>query len=255
MGNVLSCRPESYGKFTDRAYESLSQLGVRNVEIRAPRPDELKAAEEKLAKFGLHAASVTLHDPWHSESFLNRVQEAADAAAALGARIIFTSQKAGDADKSEVYAALRAAGDVAASRNATIVLETHPDLCNNGTVAVETMKGINHPNVQVNFDPANIHYYNQGVDAVQELERVLSYVKAVHLKDTNGGYQTHHFPAIGDGVVDWKRVFALVNSRGVYGPFTLEMEGIAGENLNFEETHARVARSVAYLRDAGLVDA
>jgi len=77
-------------------------------------------------------------------------------------------------------------------------------------------------------------------------------VRSVHLKDTNGGYRTWYFPALGDGVVDFAGVFHLLNDRGFYGPFTFELEGIQGESLTEAETRARVARSLDHLRSLRL---
>ena len=254
MTNLISCRPESYGRYADRAFEALQQLGVRWVEIPAPAPDKIDEAREKMHRFGLDAASVTLGAKGQQPDFLDRVRDAVNAAAALGAKVIFTSQHTDESGKQPLFARLKQAGEIAAGKDIVIALETHPDLCNNATVALETMNGIDHPNVRINFDPANIHYYNQDVDAVNELRQIAPYVRAVHLKDTNGGFHAHHFPAIGDGVVDWKGIFSIVNARGMTGPFTLEMEGIAGEDLSFEQTQARIQRSLDFLRSLGVME-
>jgi len=254
MRNLISCRPESFGRYHDRAYESLQKLGIKHVELRVPAPDKLEHTAQELKRYGLQAASVGFYHKVQEPDFLDQVATAVDAATALGASIIFTSQNAGDTDRQQVYERLRQAGEIAGAKGVTIALETHPDLCNNAAVALETMQGIAQPNVRVNFDPANVHYYNRDVDAVNELRQVAEYVRAVHLKDTNGGFHEWHFPAIGDGVVDWKSVFAIMNERGMSGPFTLEMEGIEGETLSYEETYARIERSLDYLRSGGLID-
>ena len=130
-------------------------------------------------------------------------------------------------------------------------METHPDLITNAAVAIETMQGVNHPNIRVNYDTANIHYYNHNVDSVEELRKVIDYIGSMHLKDTNGGFETWFFPTFGVGIVDFKAVFDLLATRGFHGPYTMEIEGCAGEDFNEEETCQRVADSVAYLRNIG----
>jgi inosose dehydratase len=135
----------------------------------------------------------------------------------------------------------------------TLALETHPDLITNAEVALETMRGVNHPNVRVNFDTANISYHNQGVDGVAELTKLLDHVGAVHLKETNGGYRTWFFPAFSERIVNFQETFRRLNARGFHGPFTLEIEGVEGENLTLEQTQARVAKSVGRLRRLGCV--
>ena len=253
MENIIACRPESYGKYQDRAFEDMCVLGIRNVEIPAPPLDQVGAVAAKLREYGLTATSVTCVAKAQDPEFLSKVAGVVDSAAALFAPVIFTSQKAGDMDRKQVYGLLRQAGEIAADKNVTFVLETHPDLCENGSNALATMEAVRHPHVRINFDPANVHYYNERVNAVDEIRKILPYVRSMHLKDTNGGFQAHHFPAIGDGVVDWQALVALLNDRGIYGPFTLEMEGIAGEDLTFEETSARIKRSLDFLRNAAIL--
>ncbi|MBV9469288.1 MAG: sugar phosphate isomerase/epimerase [Abitibacteriaceae bacterium] len=253
MKNLISCRPESFGRYKDRALASLQQLGFEHIEIQVPAPDQVQSVAQELKSYGLQAASIGFYDKVQNADFLDKLKEAVDAATTLGASVIFTSQHAGETERKKIYETLRQAGDIAKAKNITIALETHPDLCQNATVALETMHSTEHPNIRINFDPANVHYYNENVNAVNELHQIAPYVRAVHLKDTNGGFKTWHFPAIGEGVVDWPEVFSIMNQQGMYGPFTMEMEGIEGEDLSFEETYARIEKSLDYLRSNGLI--
>jgi inosose dehydratase len=108
--------------------------------------------------------------------------------------------------------------------------------------------------VRINFDTANIYYYNAGADAVAELRTILPYVEGVHLKDTRGGPQQFDFPTLGEGVVDFPGVFGLLNSRGFFGPFTMELEGTKGLDRDEAQIKQHVAESVAYLRRSGCID-
>ena len=85
------------------------------------------------------------------------------------------------------------------------------------------------------------------------MRKVIDFVGAVHLKDTSGGYRTWYFPALGEGVVDFPRVYRELNAKGFHGPFTMELEGIDGENLTEEGAKERVATSVRYLRGIGVL--
>ena len=133
-------------------------------------------------------------------------------------------------------------------------METHPDLITNGDVARETMAGVNHPNVQVNFDTGNVYYYNEHVTAVGELEKVIDSVAAVHLKETNGEFETWHFPALGEGVVDYPTIFRMLADKGFTGPYTMELEGIRDEELTKADVERRVEKSLEYLRSNGLME-
>jgi len=115
------------------------------------------------------------------------------------------------------------------------------------------MKAVNHPNVRINFDTANIYFYNRNRTAVGELAKVIDYVASVHLKDTPGGFEEWTFPVLGTGVVDFPAVFKMLGSRGFVGPYTMELEGTQGVQRNEAEQLAYIADSAAYLRTIGVL--
>lgn len=247
----IACRVSSYGKYESVAYEHLASLGVRYVEIVAPAPDAVARVQTELRRYGLAVSSM------HAECDVTQPDCAARVAAqlpvfqALGVRYMFVSCNAGTTLRSVAYERLRAAGAAAAKAGVLIVMETHPDLITNADVALETMRGVDHPHVRVNFDTANIYYYNEGVDGLAELRKVLAYVGALHLKDTNGRYRTWHFPALGQGCVDFPGVFALLDSVSFRGPLTMEIEGCEGEPDSEDLVRQRIADSVEYLKSLG----
>jgi len=253
MANILSCNLGSYRRFQDQALPHLQSIGVKHVEVRAPELDAVAELADKLAAHDLTATTVMAACPVDREDLPELLDKACASAAALGAKVVFVSAKAGDTPLDVAYARLRAAGDAAASHGVKLALETHPDLCDNGAKMVATMKAIDHPNVGVNFDTANIYYYNEGVDGLAELKTAIEQIVSVHLKDTNGGFKTWYFPTLGEGIVDFPGAFAALNARGFEGPFTMELEGIQGVELDEAGQLQHVADSVAYLRGAGLV--
>lgn len=248
MGNILSCNLASYRGHLQAAYEHLPTIGVKYVEFGLPTADEIPRLAATLRSHGLSPMSVIASADISSDTYPDQWMSICERARTLGAQVVFTSVHAGDNPRHAVFARLRAAGDVAAKYGLKIAMETHPDLMTNGTVAAETLNAIDHPNVGMNFDCANIMYYNEGTTTVTELEKVASRVFSVHLKDSAGLYRTWNFPTLGQGIVDFPRVFEILNGVGFYGPFTLELEGIEGQRLNAEEACADVAASVAYLR-------
>lgn len=248
MSNIIACRVASYGDYQERAWEHLPQLGVLFVEIPAPAPAELPAVRQRLKDHALVASSLQARCDVAQADAFEVMRPQLEACPELGAKICFLSAKAGDTDRNLVWDRLRAIGDEAARLGVTVVLETHPDLAMNGDQALETMRAINHPHVRINFDTANIYFYNQNVTAVGELQKIIDYVAAVHLKDTTGGYQEWNFPALGTGVVDFTQVFGLLNYRGFRGPFTMELEGTRGVQRTEAEQLAYIEESVAYLK-------
>jgi sugar phosphate isomerase/epimerase len=254
MKNILACNLGSYGRYRERAWEHLPTIGVTGVELSVPPPADVPALQQRLADHGLTATTLMAPCPIGDETVVEQFAQSIAIAAEMGVKVLFTSVHAGEIPLDTVYARLRAIGDRAAEQGVHVAMETHPDLCHNGDVGRQTMAGVNHPHVGINFDTANIYYYNENIDGVAEFEKIVSHVKSLHLKDTNGGYRTWYFPTLGEGIVDFASLFRIANAAGMYGPFTMELEGIEGEQLNEEETLARVADSVAHLRGLGVLD-
>ncbi len=155
-----------------------------------------------------------------------------------------------------VVANLRRLGDAAGENGITLALETHKGPTQNAAAMLALITAVSHPQVRLNFDTGNIAFYNQGADPCDELERVKHLVRNVHLKDNRGGFEDWYFPAVGDGgAVDFHRIREILDGVGFAGPYTIEIEGIAGEpEPGLDGRHDRIVRSVSHLRIMGYLD-
>lgn len=250
----LAVRLMSYGPWQDDAWEHLKSIGVKHVFMQVPAPE---AADDLLAKLKAHGMDVPV---FRGELDLTKADGAAALAKQLavcekmGVKYLFLSAKPGETPRDEVFARLRAAGDAAQKHGVTLTLETHPPLGTNGDVQMETMKAVDHPNVRVNFDTANITYYNKGTDALAELKKSAAFVRTVEFKDHTGAFEVWAFPVAGKGVVDFKAVTGLLREQGYAGPVTIEFEGTKGVELTREQTLQAIADSVIYVRSLGGFD-
>ncbi len=254
MGNIIACNLGSYRQFRAGAYQHLAKIGLTNVEIGVPAPGDVDSVLAELKSHGLTATSVAAPCNVQDANVVSAFQTHLKVANKMGVKVIFVSVHAGDHDRNAIHGRLRQIGENAAPLGIKVCMETHLDLAHNGEVALETMRGVNHPNICINFDTGNVYFYNHNVTAVGEVKKIAKHVGAVHLKDTNGGYRTWNFPALGEGVVDFKSVFQILNDAGFHGPFTMELEGIEGEKLDEAGIQARVAKSVAHLKSIGVMD-
>jgi len=253
LTNLIACRPASYRKYADLAFEYLPRAGIYHVEIGPPGQDEVEKVKGELGEHGLTASSLATGCDLGDRGSIEELEIAMDVARQMDVGVIFCSTKSGGLPLQEAYGRLAELGDVARSCGTVLSMETHPDLCQNADQMLATMSGVDHPAVRINFDTANIYFYNEGVRGVDELERVKKYVASIHLKDTNGSAKTWYFPTLGQGVVDFPKVFGTLNELGFEGPFTMEMEGIKGEDLSLDETHQRILDSMEYLRSIGAI--
>ncbi|MEX2726482.1 MAG: sugar phosphate isomerase/epimerase family protein [Candidatus Sigynarchaeum springense] len=255
--NILSCRVGSYGPFAMHAYEHLAEIGVHFIETGLPQGSEaIELLKDMLGEFKIQVASFQVGFDPLGKDFQKQIDEAIAACDAFGTKVIFTSIKGekGGAKKNEkLFAQLRVLGDQVKPKGIKVCLETHPELVLNGKVGKATMEAINHDAIRMNFDTANMYYYNKGIDSSVELDHLIKYVGSVHLKETDGKFHSWCFPALGDkrGVVKFPVIVKKLNDAGFFGPWTMEIEGVKGEKLTLELAKKRVADSVAYLRTIG----
>ena len=135
--NIIAVNIGSYGKYRDGAFAHLEKIGIRNLEIPAPAPDQVDAVRERLREHGLRATSLLC--PCDLAEDPESMRERLEAGRAMEVPIFFISAKAGDLPKPEAYARLRARGALADEYGITLSLETHPDLGENATEARATM--------------------------------------------------------------------------------------------------------------------
>ncbi|MCB9784286.1 MAG: sugar phosphate isomerase/epimerase [Candidatus Omnitrophica bacterium] len=246
--NPLACRFASYGEYKDAAWDHLPSIGIKYVFLNVPAPDEVEATIQKLADHHLTPLVIRGETNLSEPSSVQELGEQCAICERMGVKYMFLSPKRHGAPKEVVCERLKQAGDLAKVHGVTIVLETHPDLGTNGEVHLETMKAIDHPNIRVNFDTANITYYNKNTDACTELKKIIDYVATIELKDHNLEFETWNFPVVGQGKVDFKCILDVLRKNDYQGPITLEFEGIEGVKLNREETLKAIEDSVEYAR-------
>ncbi len=251
---LIACRIGSYGEFVEDAWTHLPSIGIRNVELMCPEPPDLSDLKTKLSDHGLAASSLHCVCDIKHDDIVETLKPQFDLFPELGTRICFTSVHAGTMDRGTVWQRLRQIGEAAADRDVVVAMETHPDLVENARNSLETMRSVDHPNIRINFDTANIYYYNENTTAVDELRQSVEFVASLHLKDTSGKFKTWDFPALGQGVVDYPAVFQIMRERNVPGPFTMELEGTEGVKLDREGQLKYVADSTMHLRDIGVLD-
>jgi sugar phosphate isomerase/epimerase len=255
--NMLSCRLGSYGPFAMHAYEHLAEIGVHYIETQAPQGAEaVELLKDILGEFKIQVASFQAGFDPLGKDFQKEIDDALAACASFGTKVIFTSikgDKGGAKKNAKLFAQLRVLGDQAKAKGIAVCLETHPELVLNGKTGKETMAAINHDAIRINFDTANMYYYNKGIDSSVELDHLINHVGAVHLKETDGKFHSWCFPALGDkrGVVKFPAIVKKLNDAGFFGPWTMEIEGVKGEEQTLDLAKKRVADSVAYMRGIG----
>jgi inosose dehydratase len=278
MPALISCLTNSYGRFGAQAgIEQLPAAGIHHVELpirtagvdspfgdqpfvtTAATLNDLKGVDRLLQQHGVSVCScnVTSGNPLDPE-VVAITKRKLDLAKHFGVSLVVGG--AGEATTPEeletLYANLREIGDHAGRLGITYCFETHPGICQHHRGMLDTMQALDHPHLKLNFDTANILYYNEQVESETALAKVCHHVRHIHLKDSQGDFGKWYFPALGrGGAVDFVRVLQLMSTCGFTGPYSLEIEGIAGEGeLSLEAYQQRIAESVEHLRTCGYFD-
>lgn len=139
----------------------------------------------------------------------------------------------------ELYKRWKPILDFAKENGVDIAYELHPgsDIFDGATFERFLDVSNNHPAVTINYDPS--HFLLQQLDYLHFIELYGERISAFHVKDAEfipngrvgvyGGYQTWQkragrFRSLGDGQVDFKRVFTLLAEVGFTGWAVLEWE-------------------------------
>src|SRR5712691_8941788 len=256
------------------AFDCLHRVGIRYVEVPALparqsiewrqttfAPELLGASGARRLRERLSAMELTpitvgayasVLQPDDLQPLLRRI----DFAQQLGASFVIIDAAGNEPDGPAEWRQLgnlgRFLGDYAEAHAVRLAFEIHEGLARSGVVARRLLDAIDHAAVGVNYDTGNAIFYNDDVDPVTDIQAIADRVIHVHLKDTSGGRGEWAFGALGTGRVDLPRIVKLLKDRGFSGPYSLEIEGFAGEDLTRDARVQRVRQSLDYLTSLGI---
>ncbi len=73
----------------------------------------------------------------------------------------------------------------------------------------------------------------------------MPYIGSIHLKDHKGSKGDYNFPALGEGYINWKKIFEITSKYNFKGPFMAEIE-LQGPQVIIEEKQIDEAQKVTY---------
>ena len=109
------------------------------------------------------------------------------------------------------------------------------------------MQRIGSESIKINYDTANVIFYS-GLRPEEDIHFAAANVAHVHLKDKLGGKQVCNFPGLGQGDIDFTRIFDTLEQAGYQGPFSIEIELTHETERNGELIDKAFVDSLAYLR-------
>jgi sugar phosphate isomerase/epimerase len=262
MKNKLGCTTNTYCRFPfERALDGIAKCGLKYVELAAipihadhVSPERMTEADygflqKKLADRGLQAVSVSAHcDPLQAGSG-NLVKSRILLASKVGAEFVNTVAGHPQSDDQWKHwrTEVRKLGDFARDHGVMLCLETHGAVIGRSADARRAIEMLDHSNVRINYDPANLLYY-VGERPEQDIQGIVDLISHVHIKDKIGGKEEWNFPAVGRGSIDFVKVLGPLFASGYTGPLNFELEFTPDSRLTADEIDAALKQSVTHIR-------
>jgi len=264
IGVVSSTYPNYSGS---EAIEGISKAGFKYIELASapayfehiPRPENGVSKEivngvlKECADHGLTLQCIAGHTRMIQENTVKNFMKVLDFASLAGVKFVTTD--AGEIkskeDENKFYADIKEIAEYAKDKSITVCLEMHGNWCNNGKVGSEIIKTINHPNIKLNYDTSNVIMYGN-TRPEEDLQYALPYMGYVHLKESgNGKFGEWNFPALGEGVLDFDKIFDMLKQFDGPGSVEIEFDGV---ERSLEEINEAVRKSYIFLKNKGMVE-
>ncbi len=231
--------------------EALKQLEINSVQLALgpmlENPLVWGAAIEEIRQAGLQVSSgmmATMGEDYCSldsiartggirpdetwQANRNLAQRVADLAAKSSIDLVtfhggFIPEDRNDPEHAKLLDRFRIVADIFKAQDVKLGLETGQE---SAQTLIDVLEDLDHPNIGVNFDPANMILYGKG-EPVEALKLLSSYIVQIHVKDAlpteTPGTWGREVPA-GQGTVNWAAFFDVAHSIDPPVNFIIERE-------------------------------
>ncbi|WP_057762216.1 sugar phosphate isomerase/epimerase family protein [Cytobacillus praedii] len=263
MLKQLAINSNTYHGFSlEDAVKGASSAGFTQIELSAVKdhtahvlPEmsskQLREIKELLHEYNMQCAGIGAHSNVMKTEGIDNLLKSIDLAVEFNCPYIITAT--GDShhdfnvieDERVLAENLEPVIQKCEKLNKTLVIETHGNNYATG-VALTKLAASLHNRVKVNYDTANVIFYGNTLP-YEDLEASADCVSFIHLKDKRGAYNEWNFPAIGDGELDFRKIFAILKKADYKGPISVEIEFTPAGPADLEEVNEAVKRSYTYL--------
>jgi len=264
----LGCFTRPYGEHTlDRAFKGIASAGFGYVGLMHPgmlTPNMVRAEVDKLreALWLSHLVPLAAWSGFRTdESGISDFKKVIEIARDIGVKTILTagpwpylegiivrkptSQWMREID--EFFQAMKVVSSCAASNGVEIALKPHAGITGTAKECLETMERIDSKSVRIWYDPGNVVFYEglRAEDTPDDLKVIVEYVTGLCAKDIVGG-RGGSIAAPGEGRIDFKEIFKVLNEADFDGPCIVETA--VPESTPLERIDALLKSSYDYLR-------
>jgi len=251
-----------HGYSLEDAVKGARKAGFTQIELAAVKdhtahvlpemsPKERNSVKELLRDHGMTCVGIGAHSNVMKDEGITNLLNSIDLAVEFDCKYIITAT--GDAhddadvidDQSVLAMNLEPIIEKCKKLNKILVLETHGNNFPTGTSLKKLAMSLKN-RVKINYDTANVIFYGNTLP-YEDLEASIDYVEFIHLKDKRGFFNEWNFPAIGDGNLDFPKIFGMLKKANYKGPISVEIEFTPLGPANLDEVNQSVIRSFNYL--------
>jgi L-ribulose-5-phosphate 3-epimerase len=263
MLHQLAINSNTYhGYSLEEAVKGASQAGFKQIELAAVKEhtahvlpemsaNELKSIQDLLKDYRMKCVGIGAHSNVMRQEGIDNLLRSIDLAVQFDCPYIITAT--GDAhndadiieDEKILAKNLEPIIEKCEKLGKTLVLETHGNNYATG-VSLKKLAKTLQDRVKINYDTANVIFYGN-VLPYEDLEASVDYVEFVHLKDKLGKNQEWNFPAIGDGTLDFAKIFHILTNHHYNGPISVEIEFTPEGPGSLENVHIAVKKSFDFI--------
>ncbi|MGE5614245.1 MAG: sugar phosphate isomerase/epimerase family protein [Bacillota bacterium] len=227
-------------------YAELSSIVnmCEHIDPKKISPEYIEKVKDMLDKAGIKCYAVAGHVDLTIDEQFNDFLKKIEFAGKIGAKIINTNS--GPIERlSTFHKNMVKIIETAERWNVIIGLESHGDIIDTAKDCISIFREYNHPLVRLNYDCGNVHFYSGGTVKIEEdLKYGLEYLSYIHIKDARiQGNKIENVP-IGDGDLNFEKIFDVLKGLGRVIPCGLEipvhMKGVLGESM--KPTNVPMAR-------------
>ena len=225
----------------ERALDGIARAGYEYVELLSipnwiaaehVKPEigeeDLRKVGKLLNEYGLSPISLSGHidflvkGPQDTKVAMAALEKRIELAFQLGCKYVNTG--AWTTEKQSFHNTVNELLDSCKRRSIVLGLEVgEPGLTATGRGLMELLRPIESESIGINYDTGNIRWL-VGIEPETDLPSTLPRLVHMHIKDQSGGKDKENFPALGEGEVNFTKVFEIVKEAGFSGPFTIEIE-------------------------------
>lgn len=180
---------------------------------------------------------------------LTMAEESAAIAKKIGVKLVtfhagFLPERKSDSGRRKMLGRIAQIADRFAAQGVRLGLETGQE---SAETLLDVLKELAHPNVGVNFDPANMLLYDKG-DPIEALKILAPWLKQCHIKDARRTQVPGTWGeevTVGTGEVDWTAFLATLDALNYQGDLCIEREAGNQRVADIRAAHVHLEKLLA----------